>query len=111
MAPVTEKMGPVLRRHRERLDLKQEEVAVRAGITPVALHNMETGKSSSKSDTYERVAAAMGLRYQSVVAEAEEEVRMDELRRKIKEELRSQRTVGSQSTPTADQKNHCPGTD
>ena len=27
MAPVTEKMGPVLRRHRERLDLRQEEVA------------------------------------------------------------------------------------
>lgn len=99
MAPVTAKTGEVLRRHREQQVLTQEAVATKAGITPVALHKVETGKSSPKSDTLERVAAALGMRYRSLVDEADDEVMQDELRRKIKEELRAEVRQKSRETP------------
>ena len=77
MMPTTSRLGGVLRRHRVELGLSLEEVAARAGITPVALHNLETGKSSSKSDTYERVSEAMGLDYDLVTHEAAIEARSE----------------------------------
>jgi transcriptional regulator with XRE-family HTH domain len=77
MMPTTSRLGGVLRRHRVELGLSLEEVAARAGITPVALHNLETGKSSSKSDTYERVSEAMGLDYDLVTHEAAVEARRE----------------------------------
>jgi len=70
MMPTTSHLGPVLRQHREELDLTIEEVADKAGITPVALHRLETRQSSSKGDTYERVAVAMDLDYDLIVHEA-----------------------------------------
>jgi DNA-binding XRE family transcriptional regulator len=60
MMPVTRQMGPVLRQQREALKRSQEQVADVAGIKLIALHNLEKGKASSKSDTYERVARALG---------------------------------------------------
>ena len=77
MRPTTSRLGGVLRRHREALGLKQEVVAARAGITLLALHNLETGKSSSKSDTYERVSETMGLDYNLVTHEAAVEARRE----------------------------------
>ena len=70
MMPTTRNLGPVLREHRERLGLTIEEVARRAGITPVALHRLETCQACSKGDTYERVAEAMNLDYDLIVHEA-----------------------------------------
>jgi transcriptional regulator with XRE-family HTH domain len=70
MMPTTSHLGPVLKRHREELNLSREEVAEKANITPLALFDLETGRSSSRSDTYERVALAMNLCYPLVVWEA-----------------------------------------
>ncbi|MBL9142797.1 MAG: helix-turn-helix transcriptional regulator [Verrucomicrobiaceae bacterium] len=94
MMPTTSRLGGVLRRHREQLGLNLQTVASRAGITPVALHNLETGKSSAKSDTFERVANAMGLDYDIVTHEAAAEARHeeDEARRR-KQEARQERAV------------------
>jgi len=75
MMPTTSQLGPVLRRHRLELGLSLEEVAKLAGLTPVALHNLETCKSSSKSDSYERVATALKIDYALVVHEANIEAR------------------------------------
>ena len=61
MMPITQCLGPVLRGHREKSGLTIEVVARRAGITPVALHRLETCKASSLGDTYERVAEAIAL--------------------------------------------------
>jgi len=73
MMPVTTHMGPVLRRYREQLGLSLECVARMAGISVIALHNLETGKSSSKSDTYERVARALGVGFAEVAVRAQSE--------------------------------------
>lgn len=70
MMPITQCLGPVLRGHREKSGLTIEVVARRAGITPVALHRLETCKASSLGDTYERVAEAMKLDYDLIVHEA-----------------------------------------
>lgn len=70
MMPTTSRIGAVERRHREAQGLSLEVVAKRAGITPVALHNLETGKASGRSDTYERVGKAIGIPYVMVVVEA-----------------------------------------
>ena len=75
MMPTTSHLGGVLRRHREALQLSLETVARRAGITLVALHNLETGKSSARSDTYERVSKGMGLNFALVTIEADLEAR------------------------------------
>lgn len=75
MMPTTSHLGPVLRRHRVELGLILEEVAKQAGLTPVALHNLETCKASSKSDSYERVAIALKIDYALVVHEANIEAR------------------------------------
>lgn len=77
MMPTTSHLGPVLRRHRERLGLTLEVVARAAGITPVALHRLETGRACSKGDTYERVAVGMKLNYDLIVHEAALEARHD----------------------------------
>ena len=77
MMPTTSHVGPVLRRHRERLGLTLEVVAKAAGITVVALHRLETGQACSKGDTYERVAVAMDLNYDLIVHEAALEARDD----------------------------------
>jgi transcriptional regulator with XRE-family HTH domain len=68
MMPTTSHLGPVLKRHREQLHLSREEVAEKANITPLAFFDLETDHSSSRSDTYERVALA--LLYPLVVLEA-----------------------------------------
>lgn len=78
MMPTTSHLGPVLRRHREELKLTQEQVAQSAGLTPVAVHNLETCKASSKSDNYERVAVALQIDYALIVHEASLEARSKE---------------------------------
>lgn len=75
MMPITSQVGPVLRRHREKRRLTLEVVAKAAGITPVALHRLETGLACSMGDTYERVAVAMKLNYDLIVHEAALEAR------------------------------------
>jgi len=70
MMPTTSHVGPVLRRHRLAQGLTLEVVAKAARITPVALHRLETGRASSRADTYERVAVGMGLDYDLIVHEA-----------------------------------------
>lgn len=94
MMPTTSLLGGVLRRHREALGLSLQTVASRAGITPVALHNLETGKSSAKSDTFERVSNAIGLDYDIVTHEAAAEARHEEEEaRRRKLEARTEKAV------------------
>ena len=78
MMPTTSHLGPVLRRHRVELGLSLEETAKQAGLTPVAVHNLETCKASSKSDNYERVAVALQIDYALIVHEASLEARAKE---------------------------------
>jgi transcriptional regulator with XRE-family HTH domain len=70
MMPTTRHIGGRLRFHRERLGESLEDVAEEANLTPVGLHNVETGKASSRSDTYERVAKALKMIYPIIIAEA-----------------------------------------
>lgn len=70
MTPITSRIGPLLRKHRQEQGLSIEEVARRAGITPVALHRLETCQSCSLGVTYERVARALELNYALIVHEA-----------------------------------------
>lgn len=70
MMPTTQHLGARLRHHREEAKKKLEDVAEAADLSPVGLHNLETAKASSKSDSYERVAEAVGVSYPVVVMEA-----------------------------------------
>ena len=75
-SPVTSQLGPLLRQIRLMLGKSLKEVAKAAGIAPVTLHRLETGKASCFGDTYERVALALGANYDHVVREARRRIRL-----------------------------------
>jgi transcriptional regulator with XRE-family HTH domain len=70
MMPTTRHIGGRLRFHRKRLGQSPEAVAGKANLTVLGLHNLETGKASSRSDNYERVAKALKMIYPIIIAEA-----------------------------------------
>ena len=61
-AAVQVPLGPLVRAHRARLGLTQEQVAHRAGLSERTLRNLEAGRSSRPySDTIRRLADALEL--------------------------------------------------
>ncbi|MFN3582960.1 helix-turn-helix domain-containing protein [Phenylobacterium sp.] len=54
--------GPLIRAARDARQLRQEDVATRAGISRAQLANIESGRSDIPTGTLMRIAAAMDMR-------------------------------------------------
>ncbi|MDR7117359.1 helix-turn-helix transcriptional regulator [Caulobacter sp. BE254] len=61
MATLQEQVGALIRHHRVRLGLSQQEVADRIGRTNVQLSRIENGKSAPEFDSLSLVADALGV--------------------------------------------------
>lgn len=68
--PVTGKIGDVIRRRREALHLSQEALARAAGLTPLAVHWIETHQRYPMMDTVERIALALNTVLAVLITEA-----------------------------------------
>jgi HTH-type transcriptional regulator / antitoxin HipB len=55
-------IGATVRRAREGLGLRQDELALAAGVSTRAIHQIESGKPTSRLDTVFPVLAALGLK-------------------------------------------------
>jgi DNA-binding XRE family transcriptional regulator len=80
--------GESVRKHRNEQDLSQEVLAEIAEIHRTHVGFIERGEQSPSLDVAHRVAAALGLRLATLVAEAEERVppdpRVSERRRRLR---------------------------
>lgn len=56
-------IGESVRRARERLGMRQDELALAAGVSTRAVHQIESGKPTSRLDTVFPVLAALGLKF------------------------------------------------
>jgi len=56
-----EVLGGTVRRHRERLGLRQDELALTAGVSTRVIHQIENGKPTSRLDSIVPVLDALGL--------------------------------------------------
>lgn len=54
-------IGRRVREAREALGLRQDELALAAGVSTRVVHQIEAGKPTSRLDSLERVLAALGL--------------------------------------------------
>ena len=52
-----------MRRAREELGMRQDELALVAGVSTRAVHQIESGKPTSRLDTVFPVLAALGLKF------------------------------------------------
>ncbi|HEY6145154.1 MAG TPA: helix-turn-helix domain-containing protein [Solirubrobacterales bacterium] len=55
-------IGARVRRAREGLGMRQDELALAAGVSTRAIHQIESGKPTSRLDTLSPVLAALGLK-------------------------------------------------
>lgn len=55
-------IGTSVRRAREELGMRQDELALAAGVSTRAIHQIENGKPTSRLDTVFPVLAALGLK-------------------------------------------------
>jgi y4mF family transcriptional regulator len=55
-------IGESVRRAREELGMRQDELALAAGVSTRAVHQVESGKPTSRLDTVLPVLAALGLK-------------------------------------------------
>lgn len=55
-------IGVKVRQARERLGMRQDELALAAGVSTRAIHQIENGKPTSRLDTVLPVIAALGLK-------------------------------------------------
>jgi y4mF family transcriptional regulator len=55
------KIGDAVRTQRERLDLRQDELALTAGVSTRVIHQIEHGKPTSRLDSVLPVLDALGL--------------------------------------------------
>jgi y4mF family transcriptional regulator len=55
-------IGASVRRAREQLGMRQDELALAAGVSTRAIHQIESGKPTSRLDTVSPVLAALGLK-------------------------------------------------
>ena len=55
-------IGRRVREAREALGLRQDELALAAGVSTRTVHQVESGKPTSRLDTLEHVLGALGLR-------------------------------------------------
>ena len=58
---VAKEIGRRVREAREGLGLRQDELALAAGVSTRLVHQIETGKATSRLDGVVRVLAALGL--------------------------------------------------
>lgn len=56
-------IGERVRRAREELGMRQDELALAAGVSTRAIHQIESGKPTSRLDTVFPVLAALGLKF------------------------------------------------
>jgi y4mF family transcriptional regulator len=56
-------IGASVRRAREELGMRQDELALAAGVSTRAVHQIENGKPTSRLDTVFPVLAALGLKF------------------------------------------------
>jgi len=56
-----EKIGKAVRRSRQSLGLRQDELALAAGVSTRAIHQIENGKPTSRLDSLAPVLAILGL--------------------------------------------------
>jgi DNA-binding XRE family transcriptional regulator len=54
-------IGRIMQKRREKLDLKQEDVAEMTGITSKTIYLIETGKGNSSIDTLTKLTEVLGL--------------------------------------------------
>lgn len=57
-----EEIGRAVRRSRESLGLRQDELALAAGVSTRVIHQIENGKPTSRLDSLAPVLAVLGLR-------------------------------------------------
>lgn len=55
-------IGVSVRQAREELGMRQDELALAAGVSTRAIHQIESGKPTSRLDTVFPVLAALGLK-------------------------------------------------
>lgn len=55
------RLGQTVRRERERLELRQDELALMAGVSARVIHQIENGKATSRLDSLVAVLDALGL--------------------------------------------------
>jgi HTH-type transcriptional regulator/antitoxin HipB len=60
-ADQAESIGRTIRRERERLGLLQDELALAAGVSTRVIHQIETGKPTSRLDSLVPVLDTLGL--------------------------------------------------
>jgi transcriptional regulator with XRE-family HTH domain len=65
------KFGRVVRRHRERLSISQEELADRAGLHRTYISAIELGKVRLGLDAACQIAEGLGISLSRLIAEAE----------------------------------------
>jgi len=56
-------IGATVRRARQGLGMRQDELALAAGVSTRAVHQIESGKPTSRLDTLFPVLAALGLKF------------------------------------------------
>jgi y4mF family transcriptional regulator len=56
-------IGESVRRARQELGIRQDELALAAGVSTRAIHQIENGKPTSRLDTVFPVLAALGLKF------------------------------------------------
>jgi y4mF family transcriptional regulator len=62
--PIATEIGRRVREAREALGLRQDELALAASVSTRVVHQIESGKPTSRLDSIERVLGALGLRLQ-----------------------------------------------
>jgi len=58
--------GTYVRAERERIGLRQDELALAAGVSTRVVHQIENGKATSRLDSVLAVLDALGLRFEIV---------------------------------------------
>jgi y4mF family transcriptional regulator len=59
--PLAGEIGRRVRAARQALGLRQDELALAAGVSTRVVHTIEAGKPTSRLDSLERVLGALGL--------------------------------------------------
>lgn len=73
-AQVAERIGQAVLRERERLELRQDELALAAGVSARVIHQIENGKATSRLDSLVAVLDAVGL---SLIIKGESDSRIE----------------------------------
>ncbi len=73
MDTLTPQLAQVIRRHRQKAGISQEELAHRAGVHRTYISFLERGERNPSVDSLRKIGRALGVPASQLVAEAEEE--------------------------------------